>query len=203
MAEVVSFCFNGYENNPIVKMCLAKCPRRTLTEQDLIPIIQKLKHSKWCWDNQYWSFVGDELRLYLAAHSDDFIYIDADVVINNPEDIKMDCCPPDKNNGSFFRANKNTTWVKYYLDIYESKDIGRQTNCEVFSRYPFEIPTQQGIDYVHYYTSFWERWKHRNPKVKHTMLYDIDPKEHEPYAKVKSAGWEWHTYKELKALNLE
>ena len=189
-----SFIFNGYENNPIVKMCLEKQPRHILTEKDLLPYIMKLRHSKWAWENKMYSYVGDELRLYLASQSDDFLYIDADVVIENIDDIKMDCCPKDKNNGTFFRANRNTEWVKYYLNIYETEDVGRDVNYMVFYKYNFPIPTQDDIKYRHYFTSYWERWKNRDRNEKHIMLFDAENEDGVHTLYLKDCK-EWHYYK--------
>lgn len=202
MVTPVSFVFNGYENNPIVKMCLEKQPRHILTEKDLLPIIQKLRHSKWAWDNKQWNFVGDELRLYLASQSDDFLYIDADAIIENPEDIKMDHCPANFNNGTFFRANKDTAWVKYYLDVYENNDIGQQTNMRVFQRYPYVIPTQDNILYRHYFTSFWERWHNRNKSIKHELLFDATD-EQGVRTLLFSKLNVWHYYKDCETFARE
>lgn len=192
--EPVTFVFNGYENNPIVRMCLKKQPRRILTEKELLPIIRKLRHSKWAWDNKRYSYVGDELRLYLASQSEDFLYIDADVVIENIEDIKMDCCPKNKNNGTFFRANKNTDWVKYYLNVYETQDVGNDVNYMVFARFPFPIPTQDNIKYTHYFTSFRERWKNRNGSRNHVLLFDAETEYDIRTLHLKDFD-EWHYYK--------
>jgi hypothetical protein len=170
----VSFLFNGYENNPIVKKCCEVTPRQVLTLSDLLPIILKLRHSRWAYENKMWSFIGDELRLYLASISDDFIYIDGDVTIENPEDIKMDCMPQNLNNGTYFRANRSTEWVKYYLNLYETEDIRDTVNYEVFKKWQFPIPTQNDIIYKHYFTSFWERYKRRNIYQNHTIVFDAE-----------------------------
>ena len=191
---LTSFLFNGYENNPIVRMCLEKQPRHILTEKELLPIIRTLKHSKWAYENNKWSFVGDELRLYLATQSEDFCYIDADVIIENPEDILMDHCPANLNNGTFFRANKNTEWCKYYLDIYESKNIKCQVNYALFKAHPHYIPVQNNIRYKHYFTSFWERWKNRDMSIKHVILFDAENEKDVKTIRYKGL-WEWHYYK--------
>lgn len=194
---LTSFLFNGYENNPIVRMCLEKQPRRILTEKELLPIIRILKHSNWAYENNKWSFVGDELRLYLATQSEDFCYIDADVVIENPEDILMDHCPVNLNNGTFFRANKNTEWCKYYLDIYESRNIKCQVNYALFKAYPHYIPVQDNIRYTHYFTSFWERWKRRDLNKKHILLFDATC-EKEVRTIIYADRLEWHYYKDCE-----
>ena len=191
----VTFVFNGYENNPIVKMCLAQQPRCIMTEKDLMPYIRKLRYSKWAWENGLWSFVGDELRLYFASMLDDFLYIDADVIVENPDDIKMDCVPPDLNNGTFFRANKNTPWVKYYLNLYEKEDVGRMVNYRVFKTYPYEMPVQDNIRYKHFYTSFWERYRKRDRTKNHALLFDA---EDEIRAVYKKDIVEWHYFKDCE-----
>lgn len=193
----ITFIFNGYENNPIVKMCIEKQPRHILTEKELLPIIQKLKHSKWAYENKKWSFVGDELRLYLASQSDDFLYIDADVVVENIEDIKMNCCPPNLNNGTFFRANRNTEWVRYYLDIYEEQDVKATVNYRLFRQHPFFIPTQDNIRYRHYFTSFWERYKNRDMNKKHILIFDVE-NEKDIRRIIRKDEEEWHYYKDCE-----
>ena len=187
----VSFDFNGYENNPIVRMCL-KTPRHILTEKELLPTIMKLRHSRWAYENKLGSYVGDELRLYLALQSDDFIYIDADCTVENPQQIKMDCCPPNLNNGTFFRANRNTAWVKYYYNLYESRDIGKVVNYNLFKRSPFPIPTQSDIKYRHYFTSFWERFKKRDLSKRHDFYFDTENNVRRIIYKDRE---EWHYYK--------
>ena len=180
-------------------MCLERTPRHVLTEKELLPIIMKLRHSRWAYENKLWSYVGDELRLYLALQSDDFIYIDADCTVENPKQIKMDCCPPDLNNGTFFRANRNTAWVKYYFNLYETENIGKVVNYTLFRRKPYPIPTQSDVIYRHYYTSFLERWKKRDLRKKHIVIYDAEE------CGVKRIIYkdreEWHYYKECKDLD--
>ena len=180
-------------------MCFEKQPRRILTEKDLLPYIMNLRHSKWAWENKLYNYVGDELRLYLASISDDFLYIDADVVVENIKDIKMDCCPRNKNNGTYFRANKNTEWVKYYLDIYETEEIGKATNMMVFDRYPYPIPLQNDIKYCHYFTSFWERWKKRDMNIRHEILFDAETEDEIRTMRYKDK-YEWHYYKGFEYL---
>ena len=192
---MTSFIFNGYENNPIVKRCLEANTRQILTLSDLLPIILKLKHSRWAYENQKWSFIGDELRLYLASISDDFIYVDADVIIENPEDIKMDCMPSTLNNGTYFRANKNTEWVKYYLNIYETENIGNLVNFRVFEKWPFPIPTQDNIKYTHYFTSFFDRYNKRDKSQNHIIKFDAIH-EKEVRGLYYKDRVEWHYYKD-------
>lgn len=196
---ITSFVFNAYEKNPIARMCLEKQPRHILSEKELLPIIMKLRHSKWAYENKQWSFVGDELRLYLASISDDFLYVDADCIIDNPEDIKMNCCPPNLNNGTFFRANKNTEWVKYYLDIYEKNEIKNTVNYVLFQQYPYRIPIQNNIRYTHFFTSFWERWKNRDKNKKHEIYFDAET-EIEVRRIIRKNDEEWHYYKNLDNL---
>ena len=193
----ISFVFNGYENNPIVRMCLEKQPRTILTEKELLPIIQTLRHSKWAYENKEFSFASDELRLYLASQSDDFLCIDADAVVENIDDIKMDCCPKNLNNGTFFRANKNTEWVKYYLELYEKRDIKNIVNYQLFRQYPFPIPTQDNIKYRHYFTSFWERYKNRNMNKENILVFDAET-EDDIRTYFYKERIEWHYYKDCE-----
>lgn len=174
--EPVIFNFNNYiEQNPVAQFCVEKYPEKTiLTEKDLHDEIMSLKHSKWAYENGQWGFVGDELRLYLSTISDDFIYIDGDSWVRDLNRLKMNCCCLEqdghKNDGSFFRANKNTKWTKHYLDVYENNDIGATVNYEVHEKFPTNIQTQR-LDYTHYYTSFFRRLKQRHPGT--TLCYTL------------------------------
>ena len=174
----IIFNFNNYiEKNPIAQFCVEKYPEKTiLTEKDLHDEIMSLKHSKWAYEKGLYNFVGDELRLYLSTLSDDFVYVDGDCWVRNLEKLKMDSCCLEKdgnvNDGSYFRANKDTKWTKHWVDVYENKDIGALVNYSVHKMYPTTVPCQQ-LDYTHYYTSFFGRIKKRHPGS--TLCYTIFP----------------------------
>lgn len=154
---VTFFDFFGFSKNPIVAWCLSYYNEKTvLTLEDCLSDIMKLKYARFCYENNFWSYIGDELRLYYASVSDDFTYIDADCIVKNPELIKMDCCAGENGNfneGSFFRANKNTAWVKHYLEVYEKSDFKEATgNFIVHSMSPFPVLTQD-LERLHLYAS--------------------------------------------------
>lgn len=154
-------CFNDYQENPIVQFCLSKYKSyNLLTQKDIINEINACKHSKWAFENHKWQFVGDELRLHLALQSNDFVYVDADSWVRNLDDLKMNsvCLEGDGNinDGSYFRGNKNTDWIKYYYDIYEKEDIKDIVNYDLHKKYPFTFPTQK-LNYTHYYLSWFNR----------------------------------------------
>lgn len=178
------FNFNNFiEKNPLVQWVVDKYPEKTiLTEKDLHDEIMSLKHAKWAYENQKWSFMGDELRLYLSTISDDFTYCDADSWVRDLEKLKMhSCCiEADRNinDGSYFRANKDTKWTKYWLNVYETENVKDMINYEMHMKYPTEIPVQH-LNYTHYYLSMFSRLKKRHigSTLCYTMFYDRAMKE--------------------------
>lgn len=144
------FNFNNYFDNPIVDFCVSQYKNKTVyTLDDLMPEIQKLKHSKWALEQNMLSFVGDELRLYLSTLENDFFYVDADVYLTDlPKILENKNCTDyisDKkfiNNGTFFYSNKNCEFNNYYLDIYENVlpvESYNTINVEIFRQYPFHF----------------------------------------------------------------
>ena len=162
---ITFFNFYNYDKNPIVEYCLSFYKdKQLLSLNDCLADILRLRHSKFCYENDYKSYIGDELRLYYASISDDFIYVDCDSFVKNINELKINYACPTKNQvkeGSYFRADKNTQWVKYYLDVYENNEIGKKGNITVHNIFPFEIPTQK-LDYVHFYTSCFNRFPKQN-----------------------------------------
>ena len=160
----VIFNFNHFSDNPIVKYCIDSYSEKTiLTEKDLKDEINHLKHSKWAWENKKWSFIGDELRLWLSTQSDDFVYVDADCRVLNLNGLKMNkcCLEPDgvTNDGSFFRANKQTEWTKQLVDVYETipESHYKTVNYVLHEEHPeIKIPTQK-LNYSHYFLSWFGR----------------------------------------------
>lgn len=156
----VVFDFFNYSKNPVVAYCLQQYPdKQILTLKDCLPDIMKLKHSRYCYEHDLRSMIGNELRLYYATVSDDFVYVDADSIVYNLDSLQMDCACPNEhrkqlvNEGGYFRANKNTEWCKFYVDLYEhNPSIINQDSAIVYTRYPFNIPVQE-LDHVHYYVN--------------------------------------------------
>lgn len=172
----VIFNFNNYiEQNPIAQFCVEKYPEKTiLTENDLKDEIMSLRHSRWAYENGKYNYVGDELRLYLSTLSDDFVYVDGDCWVRDLEKLKMDSCCLEKggevNDGSYFRANKNTKWTKHWVDVYENNGIFEMVNYEVHKKFPTTLPVQQ-LNYNHYYTSFFGRLKKKH--IGSTLCYTL------------------------------
>lgn len=170
--------FNHYEENPIVQFCLDKYPNKNIiTEREIKEVLPYCKHSKWAYENQKWQFVGDQLRLFYALHSDDFVYVDSDSWVRNIDLLKMNsiCLEGDGNcnDGSFFRGNKDTDWVKFYYDIYQKNDIGEIVNYEVHKQFPTTFPTQK-LEFTHYYLSWFNRLVKnlKSPAVYTTIFRD-------------------------------
>lgn len=143
------FNFNDYLKNPIADYCVSRYKYKTVyTLNDLLPIIQNLKHSKWALENNKLSFVGDQLRLYLAMQQDNFFYVDADCYFPDEEINKIqifkNCTDYNYgkiNNGTFFKSDKNCKFNKYYFDLYNkiNKEEYYYCNFDLFNKYPFEI----------------------------------------------------------------
>lgn len=171
---ITFFNFYNYDKNPIVEYCLSFYKdKQLLSLNDCLADILRLRYSRFCYENDYKSYIGDELRLYYASISDDFIYVDCDSLVKNINELKMNYACPTKNQvneGSYFRANKNTQWIKHYLDVYENNEIGKKGNITVHNIFPFEIPTQK-LDYVHFYTSCFNRFPKQD-----TIYYTKDYK---------------------------
>lgn len=183
---ITIFNFNHFDQNPIVQYCLDSYKdKQVLTEKDVKDIIPHLKHSKWALENKKWSFVGDELRLYLSTLSDDFTYVDADCRVLNIDELNMNkcCLEPDgvTNDGSFFRANNKTQWTKQLVEIYETmpeKDY-ETVNYILHKEHPeIKIPTQP-LNYSHYFLSWFGRLAKslKSPCIYYTLFWDRAVKE--------------------------
>ena len=173
-------CINNYQENPIVKFCLEKYPEKNIiTEKEIRECLPYCKHSKWAFENQKWNFVGDQVRLFLAMQSDDFTYVDGDSWVRNLDNLKMGslCLENDgkTNDGSYFRANKDTEWVKHYYEVYNNLPEGGYglVNYDIHEKYPVRMPTQK-LNYTHFYTSWFSRIakKLTNPTLCYTMFRD-------------------------------
>lgn len=194
---------SGYENNPIVQYCLSKTKERGIDYQivdlkDLLPDLDKCKHSKYCYEHNMNSYVFDQLRLYLALGKE-MMYADLDSIGHfdelpiNSVAVSFD---RDKdliiNNGSYFYTSANHPFNQYYYDLYEKDDIIKTgikeghhlVNYEVFARWPMKetglIGVQPSkIDGIHYYVSQFSRYKRicENYKVVYytTNRNKIDP----------------------------
>lgn len=173
-------CINNYQENPIVKFCLDKYPEKNIiTEKEIRECLPYCKHSKWAFENQRWNFVGDQVRLFLAMQSDDFTYVDGDSWVRNLDDLKMGslCLENDgkTNDGSYFRANKDTEWVKHYYEVYNNLPEGGYglVNYDIHEKYPVRMPTQK-LNYTHFYTSWFNRISKKltSPTLCYTMFRD-------------------------------
>ena len=123
---VTQFNFNDYFENPIVKFCqknihekLPNAVFHVYTLEDVLPIINKLNHSKKALEDQRWSFIGDQLRLYLSLQEDNFFYADADVYFSDMNKIL---------------SNKNCTdayYIKDSLEINNGAQYRRRTRAGI------------------------------------------------------------------------
>lgn len=159
---ITIFNFFDYAKNPIVEYCLShKKDKQVLTLDDCMDDIMKLRHSRFCYENNLRVRIGNELRLYYASISDDFTYCDADCLVENESELKMNHCFGVKgqfyNDGSYFRANRDTDWVKYYLDVYENNHIGDVGTHKVYMGFRHNIPTQI-INHTHFYVGCFNRF---------------------------------------------
>ena len=163
---ITTFNFFDYHKNPIVQWIMGFYNDiQILTLSDCMSDIMKLRHSRLSLENDKKSFIGDELRLYYASISNDFIYVDSDCLVQNINELDMNCvCLDEKgktNDGSYFRANSETEWVRYYLKIYETKDVGRLCNYQVHKAYPTYIPTQK-LEHDHFFINRFSRFPKQN-----------------------------------------
>lgn len=159
---ITTFNFYDYHKNPIVQWIMGFYKDiQILTLSDCLSDIMQLRHSRLSFEKGKKSFIGDELRLFYASKSSDFVYVDSDCLVRDIEQLKMDCvCSDDKgmtNDGSFFRANSETKWVHHYLEVYETKDVGWNCNYHVHQRYPTDIPTQK-LEHDHFFLNKFARF---------------------------------------------
>ena len=131
MLEFTLLNISNYIENPIANFCISKYEhKKTYTLDDVMPDIQKLKHSKYVLEhNCGMSLLGDQLRLYLASKQDNFMYVDADCYIPDFSEIlshKNCTCYDDFgriNNGTFFYSQHDCEFNNYYLNLYNTVNI--------------------------------------------------------------------------------
>lgn len=184
MTKLTFLSHSGYEHNPIVQYCLEKTKEngidyRIIDLKDLLPLLDKCKHSRYCYEHQYNSYVFDQLRLYMAMQ-EDMLYADLDS-IGKFDKLPLNSVAVSKdeaektiqiNNGSFFYTSKDCPFNHFYYNIYEKGDIIKEgirnghhlVNYEVFAKYPMKETglvgvEQKQIDGVHYYVSQFSRYK--------------------------------------------
>lgn len=121
---VCIFDFNEFsKKNPIVEACIERTKSlfnnvHVYNEHELMGLIMKLPHSKYHFEKGHWSFVGDQLRLYLATQHENFLYVDADVYIKRLSNIKPNMIGEAGNEGTFFWKVGNNEFVNHYLQWY-------------------------------------------------------------------------------------
>lgn len=171
---MITFNFFDYHSNPIVQWVLSHYKDvQVLTLNDCLPDIMKLRHSRLSYEQDKRSFIGDELRLYYASKSTDFLYVDSDCLVHNIAELRMhNACLDSKgrvNDGSYFRANQDTEWVRHYLNVYETKELGWACNYNVHKAFPISVPTQY-LEHDHFFLNRFKRF----PKVD-VVYYTYDP----------------------------
>ena len=188
MVTPVIFNFYDYLKNPIANFCVSKYPSKTiLTLDDVLSDVQKLKHSKWALENNKRSYIGDQLRLYLASQNDDFLYADADCFIPDFTEILANKNCTDFvqelkiiNNGTFFYTDKNCEFNRYYLDLYETipESDFKLCNYKLFNKYPFKLNFQEkrsgdmnliSIEPRHFLINTFYRFRDKHPDL--TTVY--------------------------------
>lgn len=178
------FNFYDYLKNPIADFCVSQYRNKNvLTLDDLMPEIQKLKHSKWALDNNLRSYIGDQLRLKLALENNDFLYIDADAYIPDLSIILKNKNCTDYadvkkiNNGTFFYSDKNCRFNSYYFNIYNTmpKEYYYDCNYSIFNRFPFELDLENkksgdmnlldNVNPKHFLINIFYRFKKEFPNI--------------------------------------
>lgn len=153
--QVTIFNFYDYLKNPIAEYCTTGYRNPIIyTLDDLMPVVQKLKHSKWALENKKLSFIGDQLRLYLASKKDNFLYVDADCyipdfkeILDNKNCTSLEFSKSAINNGTFFYSDSNCRFNKYYLDLYDKLPESQYScvNSTIFKKFPFELDLEKHI----------------------------------------------------------
>lgn len=180
--NITIFNFFNYLDNPIADFCVSKYEHKTIyTIDDLMPEIQKLKHSKWALENNKRSYIGDQLRLYLASKQDNFLYVDADCfipdfskIIENKNCTDYEPAEGVINNGTFFYSDHNCKFNNYYLELYSKLPdcFNKYCNAEIFRRYPYELNIEKRIsgdmklltlENKHFLLNFFYRFRDRYP----------------------------------------
>ena len=181
---ITIFNFFNYLDNPIADFCVSKYEHKTIyTLDDLMPEIQKLKHSKWALENNKRSYIGDQLRLYLASKQDKFLYVDADCFIPDFSKIleNKNCTEYEPNgriinNGTFFYSDSNCKFNNYYLEIYDKlpEHLNKNCNYEIFRMFPYELDLEKRLsgdmklltlENKHFLLNLFYRFKDRHPGV--------------------------------------
>ena len=149
MQEFTLLNISNYIENPIANFCISKYEHKKIyTLDDVMPDIQKLKHSKYVLEhNCGMSLLGDQLRLYLASKQDNFLYVDADCYIPDFSEIlsyKNCTCYDDFGriaNGTFFYSQHDCEFNNYYLNLYNTvlENDYRLCNTDFFRKYPYKL----------------------------------------------------------------
>lgn len=187
------FNFFDYLNNPIADFCVKNNKNvQIYTLDDMMDYIQKLPHSKRCLEEKRYVSIGNQLRLYLSKIQDDFLYVDADVFL--PEEsidvIKSydNCIYFNKKShtmeaGTFFRANKDCEFIKFYLEKYtHCADERMLRKINIFHEFPYKMDLENmksgdmnliKPDIRHFYISSFYTFKRQFPNAD-TIRYTFD-----------------------------
>lgn len=193
MQEFTLLNISNYVENPIANFCISKYEHKRIYSLDeLMPDIQKLKHSKYVLEhNCGMSLLGDQLRLYLASKQDNFLYVDADCYIPDFSEIlsHKNCTYYDDfgriNNGTFFYSQHDCDFNNYYLNLYNTvpeKDY-QLFNTDFFKKYPYKLDLKNKksgdmdlikVKYHHFMISKFYYFKKFYPNID-TIYYIKEP----------------------------
>lgn len=136
--DVVIINLNNYLSKPFIRVItkhnlkeLEGAKIHIIDNNNIKEFIPKLKQARWVLDNNYIaSYLGDELRCYLATQYKNYLYLDADTFIkrdyilkaaNDPRELII---PGGYNNtfstSLFFSKNYGNNLIKKIYEAYES-----------------------------------------------------------------------------------
>lgn len=136
--DVVILNLNNYLSKPFIRVItkhnlkeLEGARIHIIDNNNIKEFIPKLKQAKWVLDNNYISsYLGDELRLYLATQYKNYLYLDADIFIsrnyilkaaNDPRELII---PGGYDNtfstSLFFSKNYGKNPIKKIYEEYEA-----------------------------------------------------------------------------------
>lgn len=136
--DVVLINLNNYLSRPFIKIItkhnlkeLESAKIHIIDNNNINEFIPKLKQAKWVLDNKYYtSYLGDELRCYLATQYKNCLYLDADTFIsrdyilraaNDPRELIIPCGYNETFSTSlFFSKNYGENPIKKIYEAYES-----------------------------------------------------------------------------------
>lgn len=136
--DVVIINLNNYLSKPFIRVItkhnlneLEGAKIHIIDNNNINEFIPKLKQTKWVSDNKYYtSYLGDELRLYLATQYKNYLYLDADTFISRDYILKAANDPRELiipggydntfSTSLFFSKNYGNNPIRKIYEAYES-----------------------------------------------------------------------------------